>query len=156
MQKGVTPMKYPLRRIPFLTFAAVGSLVMLSSSGVPARADDMAQNRGPLAAEDLPQNLGPVGTDEAILSDVGTERVLAWYEPDGGGCAVNAVVWNRADVEGTSTAGIRIRLDRGQIVHFDRAYNVKSLNLKCADDASTLSIVDDEELVAFQMQRTHP
>jgi hypothetical protein len=61
------------------------------------------------------------------------------------------VVWNRADAEGTSTAGIRIRLDRGQIVHFDSAYNVKSLNLKCADDASTLSIVDDGERATFGM-----
>jgi hypothetical protein len=145
---------YPLKRILFLTFAAVGSLVMLSSSGVPARAGDMAQNSGPLAAAGLPQNLGPVGADEAILTDVGTKRVLAWYQPAGGGCAVNAVVWNRADVEGTSTAGIRIRLDPGQIVHFDSAYNVKSLGLKCADDASTLSIVDNEELVAFDIQRT--
>jgi hypothetical protein len=76
-----------------------------------------------------------------------------WYKPNGDGCAVNAVVWNRADVEGTSTAGIRIRLDRGQTVHFDSAYNVKSLNLKCADDASTLSIVDDGEFVTFGMEQ---
>ena len=100
----------------------------------------------------MPQNFGPVGPDQAILTDVGTEGVLAWYEPDdSAGCAVNAVVWERADVEGTSTAGIRIRLGRGQIVHFDSAYNVKSLNLKCADDASTLSIVEDGELATFGM-----
>jgi hypothetical protein len=73
-------------------------------------------------AQELPQNLGPVVPHEPILTDVGHKRVLAWYEPDSVGCAVHAMVWNRADVEGTSTEGIRIRLNRGQIVHFDSAY----------------------------------
>jgi hypothetical protein len=125
---------YPLTKV-----TAASILVALAAATSPAQ------------AEELPQNLGPVGPHQPILTDVGTKRVLALYEPDGVGCAVNAVVWNSADVEGTSTAGIRIRLDRGQIVHFDSAYNVKSLNLQCADDASTLSIVDDGELVTFGM-----
>jgi len=104
-------------------------------------------------AEELPQNLGPVGPHEPILTDVGTKRVLAWFRPDGNGCAVTGVVWTRTDVDGTSTAGMRIRLDPGQIVHFDSAYNVKSLNLKCAEDAKSLSIVKNEELVAFDIER---
>jgi len=112
----------------------------------------LAAAASPAQAQELPQNLGPVGPDEPILTDVGHKRVLAWYQPDdSAGCAVNAVAWNRTDVEGTSTAGIRIRLRRGQIVHFDSAYNVKSLSLKCANDASTLSIVEDGELVPFGM-----
>jgi hypothetical protein len=112
----------------------------------------LAAATSPAQAQKLPQNLGPVGPHQPILTDVGHKRVLAWYEPDDSdGCAVTAVAWNRADVEGTSTAGIRIRLGRGQIVHLDSAYNVKSLNLKCADDGSTLSIVKDGELVAFGM-----
>jgi hypothetical protein len=102
-------------------------------------------------AQELPQNLGPVGPDQPILTDVGAKRVIAWYEPDSDGCAVNAVAWNRTDVEGTSTAGVRVRLARGHIVHLASAYNVKSLNLKCADDGSTLSIVEDGELGAFGM-----
>jgi len=118
---------------------AAGILVALAAATSPAQ------------AQELPQNLGPVGPDEPIMTEVGAKRVIAWYEPDSGGCAVTAVAWNRADVEDTSTASIRIRLDRGQIVHFDSAYNVKSLSLKCADDASTLSIVEDGELVAFGM-----
>jgi hypothetical protein len=130
---------YPLTKV-----TAASILVALAAATSPAQAGE------------LPQNLGPVGPHEPILTNVGHKRVLAWYQPDSVGCAVNAVVWNRADVEGTSTAGLRIRLDRGQIVHFDSAYNVKSLNLKCADDASTLSIVDNEESVAFGIQRADP
>jgi hypothetical protein len=134
---------FPLTRNQCLKFAAVGAFFALTSF-TPAR------------AEELPQNLGPVGPNEPILTDVGAKRVLAWYKPEGGGCAVNAVVWNRADIEGTSTAGIRIRLSPGQVVHFDSAYNVKSLNLQCsADDAANLSIVDNEELVAFDIKRTN-
>jgi hypothetical protein len=129
---------------PLTKITAASILVALAAATSPAQ------------AEPLPQNLGPVGPHEPILTDVGHKRVLAWYQPDSDGCAVTAVAWNRADVEGTSTAGIRIRLDRGQIVHFDSAYNVKSLNLKCADDASALSIVDDGELVTFGMKEADP
>jgi hypothetical protein len=125
-----------------LKFAAVGAFLALTAS-TPAR------------AENLPENLGPVAPNDPILTDVGTKRVLAWYQPDGDGCAVNAVLWNRADIEGTSTAGIRIKLAPGQMIHFDSAYNVRSLNLKCARDASNLSIVDNEGLVAFDIRRAN-
>jgi len=126
---------------PLTKMTAAGLLVALTAATSPAR------------AEELPKNLGPVGPQEPIITDVGTKRVLAWYRPDGHGCAVNAVIWTRSDVDGTSTAGMRIRLDPGQIVHFDSAYNVKALNLKCAEDAGTLSIVGNEELVAFDIER---
>jgi hypothetical protein len=125
----------------FTKIAAAGILVALTAATSPAR------------SEELPRNLGPVGPHEPILTDVGTKRVIAWFKPDGGGCAVTGVVWTRTDVDGTSTAGMRIKLGPGQIIHFDSGYNVKSLNLKCAEDAKTLSIVDDEELVAFNIKR---
>jgi hypothetical protein len=125
----------------FTKIAAAGIVVALAAATSPAR------------AEELPRNLGPVGPHESIITDVGTKRVLAWFKPDGGGCAVTGVVWTRTDVDGTSTAGMRIKLGPDQIIHFDSAYNVKSLNLKCADDAKTLSIVGDEELVAFEIER---
>jgi len=128
-----------LSRIGFLTLTTVGSFFVLSSLGLPA------------SAEDLPQNLGPVGPDEPIMTEVGAKRVIAWYEPDSDGCAVTAVAWNRSDAGGSSAQRVRIRLDRGRIVHLASAYNVKPLNLKCADDASTLSIVEDGELVTLGM-----
>jgi hypothetical protein len=57
--------------------------------------------------------------------------------------------------EGTSAAAIRIRLSPGQVVHFDSSYNVKSLNLQCSADDAAMNIVDNEELVAFDMKRTN-
>ena len=70
----------------FLGFAAAGALA-LSVAGIPARADDLAQN------------LGPVGPNEPILTTVGSKRVIAFYEPGGGHCTINVVVWDRSDDE---------------------------------------------------------
>jgi hypothetical protein len=134
---------FPLTRNQCLKFAAAGAFFALTAA-TPAR------------AEQLPQNSGPVGPDSVILTDVGAKRVLAWYQPDSDGCAVTAVAWNRADIDGTSTIGIRIRLEPGEIVHIDSSYDTKPLDLQCAGDAATLSIVDNGELVAFGMQQADP
>ena len=56
---------YPLTQ--FLRFAAAGALA-LSVASIPARADELAQN------------LGPVGPNEPILTTVGSKRVIAFYE----------------------------------------------------------------------------
>jgi len=66
----------------FLTFAAAGALVFTAVS-VPAR------------AEELLTHLGPVGPNEPILTAVGSKRVIAFYEPNSGHCAVNAVVFGK-------------------------------------------------------------
>ena len=63
---------YPLTR--FLSFAAAGA-VALSMASIPARADEFAQN------------LGPVGPNEAILTTVGSKRIIAFYELVKGRCA---------------------------------------------------------------------
>ena len=146
-------MRQNVAKLKIILSAEMKEIVMYPITKITAASMlvGFAAATSPAQAEPLPQNLGPVGPDQAILTDVGHKRVLAWYQPDSVGCAVTAVAWNRTDVEGTSTAGIRIRLDRGQIVHFDSAYNVEPLNLKCADDASTLSIIEDGELVTFGM-----
>ena len=52
-------------------WAAVGGLVILGGYSLPARADELAENRG---------RLGP---HEAILTEVGNKRLIAFYEPDG-------------------------------------------------------------------------
>ena len=66
-----------LSRIQLLKFAAAGSVVACML-GTPAQADELGQN------------LGPVGPHEPILTEVGSERVMAFYEPDNGRCAVHA------------------------------------------------------------------
>jgi hypothetical protein len=116
---------FPLTRI--LSLAAAGALVAPAS--IPARADELAQN------------LGPVGPHQPILTTVGSKRVIAFYVPDSGRCAVHAVVWNTTDVNADSAARIRATLDPRQMVHIDTAEN-KSLDLQCGDNAESLGIVD--------------
>jgi len=127
-------------RIQFSKFAAMGSLVVLSTLGTAARADEMVQN------------LGPVGPHEAILAEVGSERLIAFYEPDNGRCAVHAVVFDKTDAYTgkTTAARVRVSLNPREIVHIDSADNesVKSLNLQCGKDAERLTIIDTDSLVA--------
>jgi len=128
---------FPLSR-NFLKFAAAGAFLALTVSGSPVHADEMAQN------------LGPVGAHEPILTTVGNKRVIAFYEPDNGQCAVNAVVYDKTDAYTgmTTAARVRINLEPGQIVHIDSAEN-ESLNLQCGENAEKLSVVNTDNLIAF-------
>ena len=112
---------YPLTR--FLRFAAAGA-VALSTASIPARADEFAQN------------LGPVGPYDPILTTFGNKRIIAFYEPDNGRCAVNAVVWDKTDADTgmTTAARVRVSLNPRQMVHIDSTDN-KSINLQCGDSA---------------------
>jgi hypothetical protein len=128
---------FPLSRIQFLQFAAVGTLVVLCALATPTRADELAQA------------LGPVGPHEPILTVVGTKRVIAFYVPGSDRCSLHAVVWDNTDANtNRSAARVRISLEPGQIVHIDSAEN-ETFNLQCGSDAEKLSIVDNDELVAF-------
>jgi hypothetical protein len=128
----------PLPRIQFLSVAAAGVLVTLAASSISVRADELAQN------------LGPVGPYEPILTAVGSKRVIAFYVPDSGHCTVDAVVWDNVDAGGLiakfwphtaySAARVRISLDPGQIVRIDSAED-EGLNLQCGDKAATLAVV---------------
>jgi len=124
---------FPLTRI--LSLAAVGALVALTAGSIPARADELAQN------------LGPVGPHEPILTTVGSKRVIAFYEPDSGHCAVHAVVWNTTDVNADSAARVRVSLNPQQMMQIDTAEK-KSLDLQCGDNAESLAIVDTSNFVA--------
>jgi hypothetical protein len=123
-----------LSRSRLLGIAAAGAFVALSAS-LPARAEDLAQN------------LGPVGPHEPILTTVGSKRVIAFYEPGGGHCAINVVVWDRSDASGDSAARVRVSLNPHQMVHIDSAES-KSINLQCGDYAETLALVDASQFVA--------
>jgi hypothetical protein len=121
------------RRI--LTFAAAGALVFTAVS-VPARAVELVTHSG------------PVGPHEAILTAVGSKRVIAFYEPNGGHCAVNAVIFDKTDAYTGMTTAVRVRvsLHPREMVHIDstdnESLNLESLNLKCGDNAASLAVVD--------------
>ena len=123
-----------------LNYVGLGFLLALSALSLPAHADDLAQN------------LGPVGPHEPILATVGGKRVIAFYEPRSGQCGMHVVVWNSADSSGESAARVRVSLDPRQMVHIDRADN-KSIDLKCGDDVETLSLIETSTLVTATSTR---
>ena len=122
---------FSLSRIQFSKFAAMGSLVVLSTLGTPTRADELGQS------------LGPVGPHDPILTTVGSQRVIAFYEPGNDHCALHAVVWDNTNPHAVSAARVRISLEPGQIVHIDSAAN-ESLNLQCGKNAEALTIIDTD------------
>ena len=115
---------------------AAGALVALATVCTPA------------GAGDLPQNLGPVGPHEPILTTVGSERVIAFFLPGSGLCAVHAVMWDTSNANtDVSATRVRVSLEPGRIVHIDISAQ-DSLNLQCGKNAEKLAIVDNEEAVA--------
>ena len=122
------------RRI--LSLAAAGALVAFSAASLPARADDLVDN------------LGPVGPHEPILANFGSKRIIAFYQPDSGKCAVHLVLWNPADGKAESTVGYTATLNPLQMAHVDSAAN-ESLYLQCSDNAQRLVLLDLNNCIRF-------
>ena len=97
------------------------------------------------AADDPMTNFGPVGPGEPILASLGGQRVIAFFVPERGSCAVNAIVWKdaRADAPYASSR-VRLSLRPGEMIRFDGAS--QSMNPLCGADASTLAAVAPPEL----------
>ena len=130
---------FPLSR-NFLKFAAASAIVAVTAVSTPARADELIQH------------LGPVGPHEPILATFGNKRIIAFYEPDNGHCAVKAVVYDKTDADTgmTTSARVRVSLNSREIFHIDSADNesVKSLSLQCGENAEKLTIIDTDSLLA--------
>jgi hypothetical protein len=129
---------FSLPRMQLLSFAAAAGVLVIS--GTPTIADEMATN------------LGPVGPHEPILTEVGSERVIAFYEPDNGRCAVQAVVYDKTDAYTgmTTAARVRVSLNPREMVQIDSTDNgsLKSLNLQCGKNAENLTVIDTDSSVA--------
>src|SRR6187397_1423991 len=107
-------------------FAAVCTLGVLASASAHA--------------EEYTTNLGPVGPNEPILATVGGQRVIAFFVPERGSCAVNTIMWKDAAADAPyTTSRVRLSLRPGEMVRFDDAR--LSMNLLCGADASTLAVV---------------
>ena len=136
---------FPPKHKQFVRFTAAAAFVALTALSIPARADQLIER------------LGPVGPNEPIITTVGTKHIIAFYLPSGDQCAVHMVIGDTTDPSAATAARIRLTLQRSQTVHIDNAEN-KSLNLRCGSNAETLSVVDEDELVAFGLtiQRSEP
>ena len=124
---------FPPARI--LSLAAASALVALTAVNISAHAEELAQN------------LGPVGPHEPILTTVGNKRILAFFEPGNGYCAIQAVIWNATDLNEDTTSRVRTNLNPGQLMIFDTPDN-KTLKLQCGDKAERLAIIENQGFVA--------
>ena len=73
----------------------------------------------PAHADEPLNNLGPVGPHEPIVIAAGGQRVLAFYQPERGGCAVSAVTWKEAAPD--APFRVRVSLKPGQMFQLDGA-----------------------------------
>ena len=100
----------------------------------------------PALADEYATNFGPVGPNEPILANIGGQRVIAFFVPERGSCAVNTIMWKDAGLDAPSTSSrVRLSLRPGEMVRFDDAK--LSMNLLCGADASTLALVAPPELM---------
>ncbi len=116
----------------FKTVAAIGAVLICAAT--------------PALAEDNSTNFGPVGPREPILASLGGQRVIAFFVPERGSCAVNAIIWKDANADAPyASSRVKLSLRPGEMVQFDEAK--RSMNLLCGADASTLAVVAPAELI---------
>jgi hypothetical protein len=125
-----------LSRSRFLTAVYTLFVLTLTAAGAP------------VLAEPPTNNLGPVGPREPILATVGGQRVVAFFLPERGECAVSAVTWKDGDAASATYASARVRisLKPGQTLSLDGAPR-QSMGLLCGADAATLAVVAPAELI---------
>ena len=118
-----------------LSAVAIAGALIASAAGTAAPADEALNN------------LGPVGPREPILITNGSQRVIAFYEPERGGCAVSAVTWKDAAADAPyASTRVRISLKPGQMFQLDGAQR-QSISVLCGADASTLAVAAPAELI---------
>ena len=115
--------------------AAVSALVALALTAAAAPV---------LGAEAPTQNLGPVGPNEPIIANIAGRRVIAFFAPERGSCAVSTITWKDSGSD-TAPSRVRLSLRPGQMVQFDGEQ--LSMNLLCGVEASTLAVVAPAELI---------
>jgi hypothetical protein len=125
----------PRSRIKLVGLAVLGAFAALTIANAPAHADD------PLT------NLGPVGPREPILVKIGTQRIIAFFVPERGTCALSAVTWKDAGADAPyASERVRVSLKPGQLVQLDGAQR-QSLGLLCGADAASLAVTAPAELI---------
>jgi hypothetical protein len=115
-----------LNRIQLLC-AVTGVLVVLTG-GVQARAYEVVDHSG------------PVEVNDTILETVGSKRVIAFFQRENGRCAVNAVVFEKKDIDKdtTTAARVRVTLRPNEMLSIDTSDN-QIVGLQCGSNAKTLT-----------------
>jgi hypothetical protein len=101
----------------------------------------------PAFASEWLSNFGPVGPHEPILVNLGDQRIVAFFVPERGGCAVNAVTWKDTGPDAPyASVRVRITLKPGQIIQIDGT-QPHAMGLLCGADATSLATTASAELI---------
>src|SRR5262245_1730013 len=65
------------------------------------------------------ERLGPVEVNEPVLSNLGPNALIAFYNPEDGKCAVQVVTWQRADTGAIGATRSRVTLNPEQQMNID-------------------------------------
>ncbi len=122
-------------RFQSLGLGAAALLALCATMPVPAKAGQ------------APTNFGPVGPNDPILATIGGQRLIAFFVPERGSCAVNAVIWKDAGVEAPyASSRIKVSLRPGEMIELQSGLR-QFVNLLCGADASTLEAVAPADLI---------
>ena len=92
-----------------------------------------------VAQEKIIERLGPVEVNEPVLSNLGPNALIAFYNLEDGRCAVQVVTWQRADTEAIGASRSRVTLNPEQQMNIDGIQD--SLTLKCGKDAANIMLI---------------
>jgi len=108
--------------VQLLRSTSIGCAALFIATVTPALADEYATN------------YGPVGPNEPIIAAWGGQRVIAFFVPERGSCAVHTFIWKDEGADAPySTSRVRVSLRPGQMARFDEVH--MSMNLLCGTDA---------------------
>jgi hypothetical protein len=101
----------------------------------------------PAQAEEATTNLGPVGPHEPILVKMGDKRMIAYFEPNGGNCFVNAVVFDDTpDGGGYDSVKVRVAVHPGELFHLDGVED-RRVVLLCSFNGDKLTVLNRAEVM---------
>src|SRR5215831_21124938 len=97
--------------VQLLRTTSIGCAALFMATVTPAIADGYATN------------YGPVGPNEPIIAAWGGQRVIAFFVPERGSCAVHTFIWKDEGVDAPySTSRVRVSLRPGQMARFDEVH----------------------------------
>ena len=91
------------------------------------------------AQDSIIEHLGPVAVNQPVLSNVGPNALIAFYNLEEGKCAVQILTWHRADIEAIGASRSRLTLNPEQQMNIDSIQN--SLTLQCGKNASSIMLI---------------
>jgi hypothetical protein len=91
------------------------------------------------AQDKIIERLGPAEVNEPVLSNIGPNALIAFYNLEEGKCAVQVLTWQRADTEAVGASRSRLTLTPEQQMNIDSTHD--SLTLQCGKDASNIMLI---------------